>query len=102
MSAESSARGGKLRAALDDGSAALFGDRRDLGGRPAVLAAREDLDDDEVPCVAFALDAVANLDSTDAPLLAAIGALDVTYARVRYGSARTSKATTKTEGNFPS
>jgi hypothetical protein len=88
--------------ALDDGRAALSGDTRDLGGRLAALAGREDLGDSEVACGAFALVAVTDVDSTDATLRASMRVLDAAYARVRHGSAGTSKATTKAEGNFPS
>ena len=84
VSLEASTRESQLRAVLADAWVVLLGERGDLAERRRALAAREDLDDDEVAAVAFALDAVAELGRTDATLWAAGRAMDAAYTRVVY------------------
>lgn len=84
VSIEAFPRERELRAVLAECWAVLTGGQRDLSRLRAELAAREDLDDDEVAGVAFALEAVASLGSVDATLWASGRALDAAYERVPY------------------
>lgn len=80
---EASARQTELLNDLSEGWSALLGRGRDLDERRRTLAARADLDQDEVASVAFALDAVVD-GTVESALWASGRALDAAYARIPY------------------